>query len=97
VVESKYASDATPPALLFKVEPEYSDEARQAKLQGEVVLRIDVSPHGTAQNITVVQSLGLGLDERAAAAVARWKFRPGYSSGKPVVTAALIHVTFRLL
>lgn len=96
-IGSKYASDATQPVLLYKVEPEYSEEARRAKLQGEVVLHIEVNPHGAAQNITVVQSLGLGLDERAAAAVARWKFRPGYSGGKPVVTAALIHVTFRLL
>jgi len=93
----KYAGDATQPVLIYKVEPEYSEDARKAKLQGEVVLRIEVDPRGAAQNISVVQSLGLGLDERAMAAVARWKFRPGYSGGKPVVTAAMIHVTFRLL
>jgi len=94
---TRYASDATPPVLLYKVEPEYSEEARKVKLQGEVVLRIDVDPRGVARNISVVQSLGLGLDERAIAAVSRWKFRPGYSAGKPVVTPAMIHVTFRLL
>jgi len=93
----RYASDATQPVLIYKVEPEYSEEARKAKLQGEVVLRIEVDARGAARNIAVVQSLGLGLDERAVAAVSRWKFRPGYSAGKPVVTAALIHVTFRLL
>jgi len=93
----RYASDATAPVLLAKVEPEYSDEARKARLQGEVVLRIDVDTRGSAQNIALVQSLGLGLDERAIAAVARWKFRPGYSGGRPVVTSAIVHVTFRLL
>jgi len=56
-----------------------------------------VNAKGAAQNIAVVQSLGLGLDERAIAAVSHWKFRPGYSGGKPVVTAAMIQVTFRLL
>jgi protein TonB len=96
-IAAKYASDATQPVLIYKVEPEYSEEARKSKLQGEVVLRIEVDARGLAQNISVVESLGLGLDERAMAAVARWKFRPGYSSGKPVVTAAIIHVTFRLL
>jgi protein TonB len=93
----KYPSDATQPVLIYKVEPEYSEDARKAKLQGEVVLRIEVDARGLAQNISVVQSLGLGLDERAMAAVSRWKFHPGYSAGKPVVTAAMIHVTFRLL
>jgi len=93
----KYTGDATQPVLVYKVEPEYTEEARKAKLQGEVVLRIEVDSRGVAQNISVVQSLGLGLDERAMAAVARWKFRPGYSGGKPVVTAAMVHVTFRLL
>ncbi|HMC62348.1 MAG TPA: energy transducer TonB, partial [Candidatus Solibacter sp.] len=96
-IRRKYAGDATQPVLIYKVEPEYSEDARKAKLQGEVVLRIEVDPRGAAQNISVVQSLGLGLDQRAMAAVARWKFRPGYSGGKPVVTAAMIHVTFRLL
>jgi periplasmic protein TonB len=96
-ITARYASDATQPALLYKVEPEYSEEARKVKLQGEVVLRIEVDPRGIARNISVVQSLGLGLDERAIAAVSRWRFRPGYSGGKPVVTPAMIHVTFRLL
>ena len=96
-IPRRYASDATQPVLLYKVEPDYSDEARKARLQGEVLLQIEVDPRGVAQNIGVVQSLGMGLDERAIAAVSRWKFRPGYSGGKPVVTAAMIRVTFRLL
>ena len=96
-ITARYASDATRPALIYKVEPEYSEEARKVRLQGEVVLSIEVDPRGTPQNISVVQSLGLGLDERAIAAVSRWRFRPGYSDGKAVVTPAMIHVTFRLL
>lgn len=96
-IAAKYVRDATQPVLLYKIEPEYSDEARKAKLQGEVVLHIEVDARGTAQNIRVAQSLGLGLDERAMAAVSHWKFRPGYAVGKPVATQAMIHVTFRLL
>jgi protein TonB len=96
-VGRRYAGDATRPVLTYKVEPEYSEDARKARLQGEVVLRIEVDARGVAQNISVVQSLGLGLDERAIAAVSRWRFRPGYYGGKPMVTDAMIHVTFRLL
>jgi TonB family protein len=85
------------PTLLFKVEPQYSEEARKAKFQGTVTLYIEVDPSGRATNIRVVQSLGLGLDEKAEEAVKQWKFRPGYKDGKPVTVAATIQVNFRLL
>jgi len=87
----------TPPVLLWKSDPEYSDEARKAKLQGLVVLRIEVNTRGQAQNIRVEQGLGLGLDDRAIQAVQRWKFRPGLLNGKPAVVAAIVEVSFRLL
>jgi len=87
----------TPPILLVKIEPEYSDDARRAKLQGTVLLSIEVDTRGEVHNISVKQSLGLGLDEKAMEAVSRWKFRPGTIDGKPAVIAALVEVNFRLL
>jgi TonB family protein len=87
----------TPASVLWKVEPEYTDEARKVRLQGTVVLYIEVSPDGKAQNLRVGQGLGLGLDERAIEAVRRWRFRPGYENGKPVLTTAQVLVSFRLL
>jgi len=87
----------TAPTLLFKKEPEYSEEARKAKYQGTVSLYIEVDPSGKATNIKVVRSLGLGLDEKAMEAVRQWKFKPGYKDGKPVTVAATIEVNFRLL
>jgi TonB family protein len=87
----------TAPLLLYKTEPEYTEEARRAKLQGTVVLYIEVNERGIPQNISVQQSLGLGLDERAVESVKHWKFRPGQQNNKPAVTTALVHVTFRLL
>lgn len=87
----------TAPVLVFKKEPEYSEEARKAKYQGTVVLYIEVTPDGRANNIKVARSLGLGLDEKAIEAVKQWKFKPGYKDGKPVTVAATIEVNFRLL
>ena len=85
------------PALLVKIEPEYSEEGRKAKHQGTVILSIVVDPSGKASNIQVVRSLGLGLDEKAVEAVKQWKFKPGYKDGKAVPVLAQIEVNFRLL
>ncbi len=87
----------TPPQLLYKVEPEFSEDARKAKYQGVVVLSIEVDASGTVRNVRVRQSLGLGLDEKAIEAVSRWRFRPGLFDGMPVVTEATVQVTFQLL
>jgi TonB family protein len=92
-----FVGAVTEPVLLWKIEPEYTDEARRARVQGTVVLHIEVDTRGQAQNITVRQSLGLGLDERAVEAVRRWRFRPGYRNGKPWATAAMVQVNFHLL
>jgi len=87
----------TPPQLLYKVEPEFSEDARKAKHQGVVVLSIEVDANGNVRNIRVQQGLGLGLDEKATEAVSRWRFRPGLFDGKPVATEATVQVNFQLL
>jgi len=93
----RVGNGVTAPVVLYKKEPEYSEEARKAKYQGTVVLYIEVDPSGRAVNPRVVRSLGLGLDEKAMEAVRQWKFKPGYRDGKPVTVAATIQVNFRLL
>ncbi len=85
------------PSVLYKVDPEYSEEARKAKYSGTVLISLVVGPDGRATNIKVVRSLGLGLDEKAMEAVAKWKFKPGTKSGSPVAVQATIEVNFRLL
>jgi TonB family protein len=85
------------PTLIYKVEPEYSEEARKAKYQGTVVLYVVVNEKGLPMDLKIVRALGLGLDEKAIEAVQKWRFRPGYLNGKPVKVAATIEVNFRLL
>jgi len=85
------------PQLIYRVEPEYTEEARKAKYQGTVVLYAVVDPDGLVRNVRVVRALGLGLDEKALEAVRQWKFKPGMKDGKAVPVAASIEVTFRLL
>lgn len=85
------------PSVLYKVDPEYSEEARKAKYSGTVLISLVVNPDGRASNIKVVRSLGLGLDEKAMEAVAKWKFKPGMKNGGAVPVMATIEVNFRLL
>jgi len=74
------------PFPLRKVEPQYTEQARKAGLQGSVIVRVEVRPDGTVapDNISVVQGLGTELDEMAIEAVKQWIFKPAYKDGKPI-------------
>src|SRR5580700_7124044 len=87
----------SPPSVILKVEPEYSEEARKAKFQGTVVLFVVVDEKGNPRDLKVMRPLGLGLDQKAIEAVEKWKFKPGMKDGKPVAVQATIEVNFRLL
>jgi len=94
---TRIGNGVTPPQLRNKVEPEYSEEARRAKYQGNILLSLDVGPDGYAHHIYTLRMLGLGLDEKAIEAVRQWRFAPGMKDGKPVRVQATIEVNFRLL
>ena len=85
------------PTVLWKVTPEYTDAARKAKVEGKVVLMIEVGTDGRAHQIRVSKALGSGLDEQAVNAVRRWRFRPAMKDGMPVTVPATIEIPFRLV
>ncbi len=93
----KIGGGVSAPSVLYKVEPEYSEEARKAKFQGTVVLFVVVDEKGNPKEVKVLRALGLGLDQKAIEAVEKWKFRPGTKDGHPVPVQATIEVNFRLL
>jgi TonB family protein len=84
------------PMILFKVDPQYSEEARKAQYQGTVVLEAIIRSDGTIEILRVVRSLDFGLDENAIQALKQWKFRPGMRNGQPVDVALNIEVNFNL-
>jgi TonB family protein len=87
----------TAPTLISKVEPTYTQEARAARIEGAVVLRIEIDTEGVPQNIRVLRGLDPGLDQNAIDNVSKWRFRPGMKDGKPVTIVAQVQVNFRLL
>ena len=84
------------PRMIYKVEPTYTAAARDAGLEGTVVLALEVWEDGQARNIRIVRSLGLGLDERAIEAVMKWRFKPAEREGQPVRVAAEVQIRYRL-
>jgi TonB family protein len=86
----------TPPTIVSRVEPQYSEDARKARYQGTVVLEAIVRKDGTCDIIRVVRSLGFGLDENAMQALRQWRFRPGLRNGVPVDVSLNIEVNFNL-
>ncbi len=84
------------PQIIFSVDPEFSDEARRAKYQGICMVSVIVDAQGNPQRVHVVRPLGMGLDEKAVAAVKQYKFKPAYYQGKPVAVEVNIEVNFRI-
>src|SRR5438876_253088 len=84
------------PRILYKPDPEYTEEARKAKYQGVCVLWLVVGPDGTPHDVRVSRALGMGLDQKAIEAVRQWKFEPARKDGKPVSVMVNVEVNFRL-
>ena len=82
--------------LVHQVKPNYPPLARQARIQGTVVLQAVISKDGSIEHLTLVSGHPM-LAPAAIEAVKQWKFKPGYKDGKPVTVAATIEVNFRLL
>jgi TonB family protein len=85
------------PVVIYSTQPVFPEEAREAKLQGEIRLSVVVDEDGLPTQIKVTEGLGMGLDEAAIEAIHQWRFRPGMKEGQPVPVQATIAVQFRLL
>jgi len=69
------------PAPIYHPEPQYTAEARRAKIEGSVLLSLVIDENGAARNIKVVRSLDPGLDQSAIDAVRQWTFTSGQKDG----------------
>ena len=96
VVALDTSAPTTPVEITFKPNPVYTEEARNLKLEGEVLLEMSFSASGTLQVNRVVRGLGHGLDEAAAAAAKKIRFKPALRNGQPVDSTAIVHVVFQL-
>lgn len=77
-------------------DPEYSESARQAKINGTVFLAVAINARGTVDAVKVVRSVEPGLDQNAMDAVKQWKFTPATKDGKLVAVQVDMTVEFKL-
>ena len=87
---------AAPAKALKIVQPNYTNEAKAAKFEGIVLLKVLVGLDGRAQDVVVLKGPGLGLEAQAIKAVNKWKFQPATFEDKPVVAWQQVQITFRL-
>lgn len=92
----KTGSGVAAPVPIYTVSPDFSEEARKAMYQGEVVVQVIVDANGIPQNPRVVRPLGMGLDEKAIEAVRHYRFKPAMNNGKPVPVIMTIAINFRM-
>jgi len=80
--------------ILDKPKPEYTDEARALKLEGEVILKVNFKANGQIEVLGVTHGLGHGLDESAIRAAQKIKYKPAISNGQAVDFPATVHIEF---
>jgi TonB family protein len=86
----------TPVEIISKPNPVYTEEARQLRLQGEVLLEVSFGANGQLHVNRVVRGLGHGLDEAAISAANKMRFKPAQHYNQPVDSTAIVHVVFQL-
>jgi TonB family protein len=92
----KVGGGISAPQALTTPDPEYTEEARNAKTQGTCILWLIVDDQGRPRDIRIVRGLGFGLDARAVDAVKQWRFQPAMKDGHPVNVQISVEVGFKL-
>jgi TonB family protein len=92
----RVGGNVVPAKLLYKVDPEYPDDARSQGIHGDVVLRAVVSLKGTVLSLTSISAPDPQLADAAIKAVREWRYQPSLLNGEPVETVTTITVNFEL-
>jgi TonB family protein len=84
------------PVVTRRVEPQYTDEARRARISGSVGLEAVVETDGSVSDVRVTKSLDEGLDRESIKALRQWQFKPGQKDGAAVRVRVEIEMTFNV-
>lgn len=91
------SGDITPPRAIERPAPQYTPEARKERVQGVVILQLEIDTRGQVRNAKVLKGLPLGLGEAALETVSRWRFEPALDAdGVPITVYYNITVNFTI-
>jgi TonB family protein len=91
------AEGVAAPKSVYRPMPQYTPQAKEAKIQGVLLLQGVIRKNGHVDGLKVLKPLGYGLDERAMDVVgSEWRFEPGTLNGQPVDIQANFEISFRL-
>jgi TonB family protein len=82
--------------ITFKPKPAYTPEAREKRIEGEVLLEVLFCATGEVRVLGLDRGLGYGLDEKARDAASQIRFRPGTRGGNPIDVRGVVHIVFEL-
>jgi protein TonB len=92
----KVGGGVSQPQVLYAPDPGFTEEARQAKVAGKVVVYLQVNEEGHPMHVHVIRGLGMGLDEKAVEAVRQYRFKPAMKDGHPVTVEMNVDVNFQI-
>ena len=84
------------PEVIRRVQPNYTEIARKARVQGVVIVEAIVDKQGDVTNVRVLKGLPMGLEQSAMDAVKQWTFKPATLNGRPVSVYFVLTINFRL-
>lgn len=95
-VPIQVGGDVRAPEKVFAPQPQYTEIARKARIQGVVIVQAIIDKEGNVTNIKVLKGLPMGLEEAAVDAMKQWKFKPATLNGRPVTVYYNLTVNFKL-
>ena len=84
------------PVKISSPQPQYTEIARKARIQGVVILQTIINKDGDITDVKILKGLPMGLAEAAVAAVQQWKYQPATLNGRPVAVYFNLTVNFQL-
>jgi protein TonB len=92
----RVGGDVKAPVLSSRVEPQYPEAARKARMEGVIILEAIITADGNVEDVRVLKSVNPLLDASAVRAVQQWKYKPATLNGRSVRVYLTVTVTFRL-